>query len=61
MNLKERANVNIIAKISKARSDDLGTSIMTVLAHLGHKHARAATFSLGKTINAVKNTFDLID
>ena len=38
---KERPNVNIKAKVSKGRCDDLATTIMAVLTDLGHQNTRA--------------------
>ena len=41
--LEQRANVNVVAKIRKARSNDLGAAVVAVLTHLGDQHARATT------------------
>src|SRR6056297_3186152 len=38
--LKERTDIDIEPDIGEGGSDHLGTPVMTVLAHLDHKHAR---------------------
>ena len=46
--LEQGCNVHIETEISKCSGDDLGSSVVPVLAHLGHEHAGTATLLLGE-------------
>src|SRR5579871_1456711 len=53
--LKQRADVDIETEIGKGGSYDFGASVVTVLAHLCHQHARTTALMLGKTLHFAAN------
>lgn len=40
--LEQRSNVHIEAQVSETSGDDLGTSVVTILSHLGHQQSRVS-------------------
>ena len=64
---KERADIDIEAQVSEGRGDDLGASVVAVLAHLGHENAGRATGLVrkllqgggGKSVQCVRRVSDV--
>ena len=46
--LEERAEVDVEAEVGERRAHDLGATIVSVLAHLGHEHAGLAALGAGE-------------
>mmetsp|Transcript_15936 Transcript_15936/g.40335 ORF Transcript_15936/g.40335 Transcript_15936/m.40335 type:complete len:233 (+) Transcript_15936:365-1063(+) len=52
--VEEWANINIKSNVSKACSDDLCTTIMSILSHLCNQNARSPTFGVSKGFHFVQ-------
>ena len=51
--LKQGADVHVKADIGEGGRDDLGPTVVPVLAHFDHKHTRAAAFVICEFIDGI--------
>ena len=56
--LEQRSDIHVKAHIREGCSDNFGTAVMTVLAHLRNHNTRATTFEFFKIICHLANFFD---